>query len=205
MKKLITLITFLIASFISLPQVNAADNLIIPKNEGKAYLLDTSNNLWPASVIYTTDGSGHAIPITGGSSTPTVIQGAGAATHASPWWLTVTDGTNDAGVSTYGLKVDVQNAVPSANTNGAIYNSSAIQSVTATTITPPANAVGFLLEAESSNTANIRWAIGATASATVGNLYEPGRDSGWVQCGATISVIAMSGTQSVSVQWLLSH
>lgn len=91
-----------------------------------------------------------------------------------------------------------------ANTAGSISNNAAV-TTTAATFTAPANAVGFLLEAESSNTANVRWAIGSTATASVGTLAEPGRDTGYIPAGANISVIAISGTQSISVQWVLSH
>lgn len=84
---------------------------------------------------------------------------------------------------------------------GSVVNNTSITS-TPTTITAPANAIGFILEAESTNTANIRWAVGTTASTTVGSLAEPGRDTGFVPLGANISVAAVSGTQTISVQWI---
>jgi hypothetical protein len=195
------LILFLFAS-----PAYSADNITVPENQGRAYVTDNSNNLWPAAVVYTTDGDSNIIPISGGGGGGgTVTQGAGAVTHTSPWWSRITDGTNNAGVTTYGLKVDVQNSVrPSSNTNGVIMNNGAV-STTAYTFTAPVNAVGFILESESTNSVNIRWAIGSTATATVGMLTEPGRDSGYIPGAADISVIALSGSASISVQWILSQ
>jgi hypothetical protein len=74
----------------------------------------------------------------------------------------------------------------------------------AATFSKPANAVGFILLSESPNTDNVRWCVGAVATALIGSLYEPGRDSGYVPLSADISVIAIGGTQKVSVQWILS-
>lgn len=100
-----------------------------------------------------------------------------------------------------------QTAIPTregANSNGAIVNTS-LTATTASTANVPANAVGFILEAPSTNTDNIRWCIGGTASTTVGMLAEPGRDSGYVPCAANISVCAtVSGTNAFSIQWVLS-
>jgi len=96
--------------------------------------------------------------------------------------------------------------VPKApvNANGSIVNTS-LTATTASSASAPANAVGFILEAASSNTDNIRWCIGGTASTTVGMLTEPGRDTGYVPCAATISVCATaSGTNVFSIQWILS-
>jgi hypothetical protein len=75
----------------------------------------------------------------------------------------------------------------------------------AQTFTAPANAVGFLLEALSDNSNNIRWKQGATATTSAGMRLEPGRDTGYVPCAANISVIAEAGSnQVVTVQWVLS-
>lgn len=95
-------------------------------------------------------------------------------------------------------------AATAPNTNGSAVNNAAV-TTTPATFAAPANAVGFILEAESGNTANIRWAVGTTASSTVGTLAEPGRDTGYIPVGAGISVVAISGTQSISVQWVLSQ
>jgi hypothetical protein len=100
-----------------------------------------------------------------------------------------------------------QSAVASkspVNTNGSVVNTT-LTGTTAAANSAPANAVGFILEAPSTNTDNIRWAIGSTASTTVGLLLEPGRDTGFVPCAASISVCAtVSGTNKFEIQWILS-
>lgn len=76
---------------------------------------------------------------------------------------------------------------------------------TAQTFTKPANAVGFILEALTDNSVNLRWKIGATATISSGMRLEPGRDSGYVPCSANISIIAESGSSQIAtVQWVLS-
>ena len=59
----------------------------------------------------------------------------------------------------------------------------------AVTFTAPANAVGFILENESTTANTIRWAAGSVATSTVGNYYEAGRDTGYVPMAKNISVI----------------
>ena len=73
---------------------------------------------------------------------------------------------------------------------------------TVITLTAPANAVGFILMNMDTSTANIRYAIGRTASATLGQQLQPGRDTGFIPCGANISLCAESGTQTYDVQWV---
>lgn len=76
---------------------------------------------------------------------------------------------------------------------------------TAQTFTAPANAVGFLMEALTDNSVNLRWKIGATATTTSGMRLEPGRDTGYFPCAGNISIIAESGSnQVVTIQWTLS-
>lgn len=91
------------------------------------------------------------------------------------------------------------------NTAGSIVNGT-LTATTASSVSAPANAVGFLLEVASSNTDNVRWCVGSTASTTVGMLAEPGRDSGYMPVGANISIcaVASNGTNAYSVQWVLS-
>lgn len=91
------------------------------------------------------------------------------------------------------------------NTAGSISNNASVGSGSATTFTKPANAVGFILENESLTTIPIRWAVGSTATSSVGNYYEAGRDTGYIPLAANISVIGVGGTASVSVQWILSN
>lgn len=92
------------------------------------------------------------------------------------------------------------------NAAGSIVNTP-LSATTASSAVAPANAVGFLFEAPSTNTDSIRWCVGSTASTTVGMLAEPGRDSGYIPIGfgATVSVCAtVSGTNAFSIQWVLS-
>lgn len=87
------------------------------------------------------------------------------------------------------------------NTTGS--GSAAAASVsTVSTLTAPANAVGFILMNLDTSTTNMRWAVGRTASTTLGQQLQPGRDTGFVPVGANISIIAESGTVTYDVQWV---
>ncbi len=116
---------------------------------------------------------------------------------------------NSLGQKTMALSAPVviasnQSAIPT--TSGANTNGSNVDSTVSTvaTITAPANAVGFILMCLDTATANIRWRIGATASAILGQQLQTGRDTGFVPCGANISICAESGTQPYNIQWILS-
>lgn len=74
---------------------------------------------------------------------------------------------------------------------------------TVITLTAPANATGFVLMNLDTSTANVRYAIGRTASATLGQQLQPGRDSGFIPCSANVSLIAESGTQNYDIQWVI--
>lgn len=76
---------------------------------------------------------------------------------------------------------------------------------TVATITAPANAVGFILMNLDTSTANIRYRIGAVATASSGQQLQPGRDTGYVPAAANISIVAESGTQNYDIQWILSQ
>lgn len=72
---------------------------------------------------------------------------------------------------------------------------------TAQTFTAPANAIGFKIQAPSTNTENIAFSVGSTATITAGILMEPGRSEDF-EVGSNISVIATSATaQKVTVIW----
>ena len=73
---------------------------------------------------------------------------------------------------------------------------------TVTTLTAPSNAIGFILMNLDTSTANIRWAVGRTASTTLGQQLQPGRDTGFIPIGASVSVISESGTQNIDIQWI---
>lgn len=88
------------------------------------------------------------------------------------------------------------------NANG----SSATTTVsTVTTITKPANAVGFFLQCDAASTDYIRWCdSNGTASATVGFVLQPGQDTGFVPMAHNLSVCAHASTQTYNIQWVLS-
>lgn len=91
--------------------------------------------------------------------------------------------------------------VSGANTNGA--STTSVVS-TVITLTAPANAVGFILMNLDTSAASLRWAIGATATASSGSQLQSGRDTGYVPCGANISLCSESGTNDYNIQWILS-
>ena len=53
------MIKYLLLSLLISFTVIAADNVIVPKNSGTAFLKDNTDNLMPLSIAYTTDGAGH--------------------------------------------------------------------------------------------------------------------------------------------------
>jgi len=90
---------------------------------------------------------------------------------------------------------------PAPNVTGTYAEITNLTTV-AQTFTAPANAVGFSIQALSSNTVNLRFKVGAAATISSGVRLEPGR-SEYFPLGANISVIAESGTnQAVNVQWV---
>jgi len=91
------------------------------------------------------------------------------------------------------------------NTAGS-YAQSTVVGTAAVTFTKPANAVGFILMASSSNSVNLRFAVGATPTTTSGMRLEPGRDTGYIPVGADLKVVAESSSnQEAQVQWVLSQ
>lgn len=87
--------------------------------------------------------------------------------------------------------------VSGANTNGALVSGS-ISGVTSETA--PVNAVGFMIQALDTNTSNLRFAVGATASSSNGIQLQAGR-SEQIDIAATISICPESGTQGYVIQW----
>lgn len=73
---------------------------------------------------------------------------------------------------------------------------------TVQTLTAPSNAVGFVLMNLDTSTANIRWSIGRTATTSVGQQLQPGRDTDFIPAGASVSIVAESGTQNFDIQWV---
>jgi hypothetical protein len=95
---------------------------------------------------------------------------------------------------------------PLVYTNGSASNSTVVGSSGVVTFSAPTHAIGFIVEAESGNTVNLRYACGTTATTTVGMLLEPGRDSGYINSACTVTVIAVSSSaQAADIQWVLSQ
>lgn len=90
-----------------------------------------------------------------------------------------------------------QPVIQGANTNGSLASGS-ISAVTSELA--PVNAVGFMIQALDTNTANLRFAIGATASASNGIQLQAGR-SEQLNIAATISICPESGTQGYVILW----
>jgi len=138
-------------------------------------------------------------------------QSAIPASQSGTWSVRTLDGsgnslTSASAGSTRPLDVSVRDssgALVSPVTFGTSGSQSNATVSTVITLTAPANAMGFLLTNLDTSTANIRWAVGATATASVGTQLQPGRDTGFIPAGANISVCAESGTQNYSVQWVV--
>jgi len=95
----------------------------------------------------------------------------------------------------------VVNVKPSVASTGSGSSAGATVS-SVTTLSAPANATGFILQNMDTSTANIRWAIGRTATATLGQQLQPGRDTVFVPCSSNVSLVAESGTQTYDIQWV---
>lgn len=125
----------------------------------------------------------------------------------NPIWLsnlgTVATGSTNAGKDSLDVNITggVALSATPINANGSGSGAAATVS-TAATITAPANAVGFILMNLDTSTTNMRWAIGRTASVTLGQQLQPGRSSDFVPCGANVSIIAESGTVNYDIQWV---
>lgn len=80
------------------------------------------------------------------------------------------------------------------------FNEDATLTTSVETITAPAGAFACFVEADDTNTTNIRVKMGGTATTSSGIQFQPGR-SELYQGGSNISVCMESGTGKVSVQW----
>lgn len=89
-----------------------------------------------------------------------------------------------------------------ANTNSSFAEDATV-GATAETFTKPANAVGFILQASSSNVGNIRWKAAGTATASSGHQLEPGRDTGFLPIATDVSYINESTTGDyIAITWV---
>lgn len=92
------------------------------------------------------------------------------------------------------------NTKPKAITNSFDENLSL--TTAGSTFTAPANAIGFKIMADDTNSANVRYKAGATASTTSGMQLQAGRAEDH-QGGSNVSIFAESDTQKVMIQWAI--
>ena len=129
---------------------------------------------------------------------------AGSAIPSRSVQVSGSDGTNARNISTDtsgNVNVNTVSAKAPLNATGSGSAAGATVSTVAT-LTAPANAVGFILMNLDTSTTNMRWAVGRTASTTLGQQLQPGRDTGFVPVGANVSIIAESGTVTYDIQWV---
>lgn len=102
------------------------------------------------------------------------------------------------GNASFGVTGSVQTKAPlNSNSSGATGTVS-----TVITLTAPANAVGFVLMNLDTSTTNIRWALGRSATTTVGSQLEPGRDTGFIPAGSNVTIVSESGTNGYDINWV---
>jgi hypothetical protein len=132
----------------------------------------------------------------GTNSLGSVVQGTPGPT-ASPWPVILPSGTPVQTTGTYWQTTQPVNQVAGATdtqTTGTVS--------TVVTLTAPSNAQGFILQNLQTSAANVRFAMGATASATLGMELAPGQDSGFVPTSVSVSICSESGTNNYNVQWV---
>lgn len=104
--------------------------------------------------------------------------------------------TNLVSIGTSGT---VQTKAPLNSTGSGSAAAATVSTVI--TLTAPSNAVGAFLMNLDTSSANVRWAVNRTASATLGQQLQPGRDA-WIPTTTNISLCAENGTQNYDVQWI---
>lgn len=195
----------------SVPVVISSDQSAISVSQSGTWTVGRSWTLSSGtdSVAAVQSGTWNINNISGTVSLPT-----GAATAANQTTANSSLSSIDGKLNSLGQKTSA-NSVPvviasdqsvvgtkaPVNTTGSGSAAAATVSTVAT-LTAPANAVGFILMNLDVSTTNMRWAVGRTASTTLGQQLQPGRDTGFVPVGANISIIAESGTVTYDVQWV---
>lgn len=105
------------------------------------------------------------------------------------------DGSGFLKVHEQGTPKAAVNASASASQNSSI-------TTTASTLSAPANTVGFQLSNDSVSTDCVRYRIGAVATSSAGIQLYPTDVTPVIPSGSNISVASCSGTQTVNVQWI---
>jgi hypothetical protein len=93
----------------------------------------------------------------------------------------------------------------SLNQNGSSSGTIVLTGASATTISPPAGAIGFILQNDQVSTVNIRFRTSGTVTTSSGFQLTPGQSTGYIPGAPTLSLIAVSGTTSASynLEWIL--
>lgn len=184
-------------------KLDASANLFVAVN---AALPAGTNVIGKVSIDQTTPGTTNGVQVN--AALP-----AGTNTIGS---VKLTDGTNTATIkaaSTAPIATDTAQVVaispntPALATKAAVNANGSGSAAAATvstviTLTAPANAVGFILQNLDTSSTNIRWAVGRTATATLGQQLQPGRDTGFIPVGANVSLVSESGTNNYDIQWV---
>jgi hypothetical protein len=181
----------------------------LPLPTGASTSANQTNGSQKAQVV---DGSGNVLPsadvasrasfhkITDGTNTAAVKPSSTQASILDPA-LVVSVSPNSplpTGNNTIGKVVAFDTAPVNVNAS----NGNSTVTTTPSTLSAPANAVGFLLQNLQTSTSNIRWQIGGAASSSSGAQLAPGQDSGFIPAGSNVSIASESGTQNYSIQWV---
>jgi len=86
--------------------------------------------------------------------------------------------------------------------NGSSSGTTSVSTVVS--VTPPAGAVGFILQCEGITASNpIRFRTSGTATTTSGTLLQPGQDTGYIPAAPTLSIVAQTGTAAYNLEWII--
>lgn len=169
----------------------------------------SASNPLPVSMSSTTVSNFPAIQAVSAVSLPLPT---GASTAAGLTTINATLGSPfQTGGSIGNTSFGISGSLPgyaSTPTFKSLINSNASGSAAAATVstvqtlTAPANAVGFILMNLDVSTTNMRWAAGRTATSTLGQQLQPGRDTGFIPMGTNVSIVAEGGTVTYDIQWV---
>lgn len=90
----------------------------------------------------------------------------------------------------------------SSSTQSSSFVEDATVTTTPETFTAPTGAFAALIQADDTNTPNLRIKMGAAASLSSGIQFQPGRSEVY-EGGSDISYCTESGTGKISVQWFV--
>jgi hypothetical protein len=180
----------------------ASENTLL-NIEGRIVISDTDDVTVTVCALPTGASTAAKQPALGTAGTASsdviTVQGIASMTALKVDGSAVTQPISNASLTTIATNTGKQPINTTGSGSGA---SASITGGTATTLSAPANAVGFILMALDTNTTNMRWSVGRTATAALGQQLQPGRDTGFVPVGANVSIIVESGTCGFDIQWI---